>query len=102
VNARRSPGWILSSHAKDQSTNLLAHQSSHPTALALETHVQYNRKPARCQRTTVLGVTKMRGFVHPDQNIFNVIQNNLCRAVNRRRGRLVCRVDLMVWTRPDN
>ncbi len=62
-----------------------------PTGLARETHVQYKRKPARCQLTTVLGVTKTRGFVHPDQNVLNATQNNLCRAVNRRRGRLACR-----------
>jgi hypothetical protein len=30
VNARRSPGWILGSHAKDQNTNLLAHPSPSP------------------------------------------------------------------------
>src|ERR1700687_4527324 len=40
-----------------------------PTHLALETHVQYNRKPARCQPTTVLGVTRMRGCSHSDQNL---------------------------------
>ena len=37
--------------------------------LTLETHVQYKRNPARCQFTTVLGVTKMRGLVHPGQNV---------------------------------
>src|ERR1022692_2563799 len=63
-----------------------------PIRLALEIQVQYKRNPARCQRTTVLGVTKTRGFVHPDQNVFKAIQNSLCRAVNRRRGRLACRV----------
>src|SRR6202047_5436428 len=63
-----------------------------PTCLALETHVQYKRNPARCQLTTVLGVTKTRGSVRPDQNVLNATQNNLCRAVNRRRGRLACRV----------
>src|SRR5258706_195548 len=57
-----------------------------PTWLILETHVQYKRNPARCQFTTVLGVTKMRGLVHPDQNVLNATQNSLCRAVNRRRG----------------
>jgi hypothetical protein len=61
-----------------------------PTGLALETQVQYKRNPARCQLTTVLGVTKTRGFVHPDQNALNVTQNSLSRIVNRRRGRLVC------------
>ena len=62
-----------------------------PTWLTLETHVQYKRNPARCQFTTVLGVTKMRGLVHPDQNVLNATQNSLCRAVNRRRGCCACR-----------
>src|SRR6266851_5962819 len=71
-------------------TSLLTHLRP-PTCLALETQVQYKRNPARCQLTTVLGVTKTRGFVHPDQNVLNATQNSLCRAVNRRRGRLACR-----------
>jgi hypothetical protein len=62
-----------------------------PTWLILETHVQCKRNPARCQFTTVLGATKTRGCLHPDQHIFNAIQNSLCRAVNRRRGRCPCR-----------
>ena len=62
-----------------------------PTCLTLETHVQYKRNPARCQFTTVLGVTKTRGFLHPDQNVLNATQNSLCRAVNRWRGRCACR-----------
>ena len=62
-----------------------------PTWLILETHVQYKRNPARCQFTTVLGVTKTRGCLHPDQHILNATQNSLCRAVHRRRGRCACR-----------
>src|SRR5271169_770136 len=62
-----------------------------PTWLILETHVQYKRNPARCQFTTVLGVTKTRDCLHPDQHILNATQNSLCRAVNRRRGRCACR-----------
>ena len=61
-----------------------------PTWRILETHVQYKRNPARCQFTTVLGVTKTRGCLHPDQHILNATQNSLCRAVNRRRGRCAC------------
>jgi hypothetical protein len=34
----------------------------------LESHFQYNRKPARCHSTTVLGVTRSRGFSHPAQS----------------------------------
>jgi hypothetical protein len=62
-----------------------------PTWLTLETHVQYKRNPARCQFTTVLGVTRMSGLVHPHQNVRNATQNSLCRAVNRRRGCCACR-----------
>src|SRR5216110_406642 len=62
-----------------------------PTWRTLETHVQYKRNPARCQFTTVLGVTKTRGFLHPDQNVLNATQHSLCRAVNRRQGRCACR-----------
>jgi hypothetical protein len=62
-----------------------------PTCLNLETQVQYKRNPSRCQLTTVLGVTKTRGFLHPDQQVLNATQNSLCRAVNRWRGRCTCR-----------
>jgi hypothetical protein len=62
-----------------------------PIWLTLETHLQYKRNPARCQFTTVRGVTKMRGLVHPDQSVLNATQNSLCWTVNRRRGCCVCR-----------
>ena len=62
-----------------------------PTWVILETHLQYKRNPVRCQFTTVLGVTKTRACLHPDHHILNAIQNSLCRAVNRRRGRCGCR-----------
>src|SRR6516162_7466333 len=62
-----------------------------PTRLNLEIHVQYKQKPARCQFTTLRGVTKTRGFLHPVQNVLNASQNSLCRAVNRVRGRCVCK-----------
>src|SRR5580700_3321439 len=39
-----------------------------PTCLALESHFQYKRKPARCHPTTVRGVTRTRGVFHPDQS----------------------------------
>ena len=49
-------------------------------------HVPYKRNPIRCQFTTVRGVTKTRGFLHPNQNVLNATQNSLSRAVNRVRG----------------
>ena len=45
-----------------------------PTRLTLESNLQYKRNPVRCQFTTVLGVTKTRGFLHPDQNVLNATQ----------------------------
>src|SRR6516225_11988894 len=57
-----------------------------PTRRNLEIHVQYKRNPIRCQFTTVRGVTKTRGFLHPNQNVLNATQNSLSRAVNRVRG----------------
>ena len=62
-----------------------------PNRLTLEIHDQYKRNPARCQFTTLRGVTKTSGFLHPDQNDLNATQNSLCRAVNRRRGCCACR-----------
>src|SRR5664280_3089670 len=55
-----------------------------PLDLALESHFQYSRKPARCQPTTVLGVTWMRGSFHRAQHLRNTTQNSLCGAVSRR------------------
>src|SRR5215472_15839975 len=62
-----------------------------PTRLNPEIHVQYKRNPARCQFTTVRGVTKTRGLLLPDQNVLSATQNSLCRAVNRLRGRCACK-----------
>jgi hypothetical protein len=50
---------------------------------------QYRRNPARCHLTPVLGVTRISGFFQPAQSLRNTIQNNLCRVLSRRRGRLV-------------
>ena len=41
--------------------------SFRPALRILEINLQYIRKPARCQRVTVSGVTTMRAFFHPDQ-----------------------------------
>ncbi len=46
-----------------------------PFDLALESHFQYSRNPARCQPTTVLGVTRMRGSFHRSQSLRNTTQN---------------------------
>ena len=87
VNARRSPGRILGDLRKIRARTSLLTRFRPPTRLNLEIHLQYKRNPAPCQFTTVLGVTKMRALVHPDQSVLNATQNSLCRAVNRVRGR---------------
>lgn len=51
----------------------------HPTLdFALESHFQYSRKPARCQRTTVLGVTRIRGSFHRDHSLRKATQKSFC------------------------
>ena len=62
-----------------------------PTGLARESHFQYNRKPARCQATTVFGVTSTSGRFQPDQSFRKITQNSLCAVDSRRRGRRLCR-----------
>ena len=59
----------------------------------LESHFQYNRKPARCHSTTVLGVTRSRGFCHSAQSFLHISQNSFCMADSGRRGRLACRAN---------
>jgi hypothetical protein len=53
-----SPGWILRRHADDQGRTSWLTPFLPSTCLACESHLQYSRKPARCQATTVLGVTR--------------------------------------------
>ena len=54
-----------------------------PTRLARESHLQYSLKPARCQATTVLGVTRISGAFHSDQSLRRAIQNSLCMVDSR-------------------
>ena len=55
--------------------------------LTLEISLQYKRKPARCQRTTVSGVITMRDCVHSDQNRLAATQKSLSTNVRRGLGR---------------
>src|ERR1700730_6286883 len=49
-----------------------------PTCVrTLKISLQYIRKPVRCQRATVSGVTTMRARFHPDQNRRTTTQKNL-------------------------
>jgi hypothetical protein len=46
-------------------------------ALTFEIRLQYSRNPARCQRTTVSGVTTRRDFFQSDQNRHASTQKSL-------------------------
>ena len=54
--------------------------------LALEISLQYKRNPARCQRTTVSGVTMMRESFQADQTRRATTQKSLSKRPRRGRG----------------
>jgi hypothetical protein len=58
---------------------------------ARERRAQYHRKPLRCQRTTVLGVTTTKGFRPPDHSRRSVTQNGRSREPSRGHGRWACK-----------
>ena len=51
-----------------------------------ESHAQYNLNPARCQRTTVSGWTRIKACFHPGQSRRSTTQNNLPEAGIRGCG----------------
>src|ERR1035437_488683 len=61
------------------------------TFRAREIQLQYSRNPARCQRTTVSGVTIINDLFQPDQTLRRTTQNSLSTELSRGRGRLACR-----------
>src|SRR5208337_2359409 len=54
--------------------------------LTFEISLQYKRKPDRCHRTTVSGVTTMRACVHFDQNRCMATQKSLSNRFRLGRG----------------
>src|ERR1700680_245708 len=52
----------------------------------LEINRQYIRKPVRCQRTTVSGVTTRRACFHPDQARRAITQKSLSKGPKLGRG----------------
>jgi hypothetical protein len=54
--------------------------------LVLEINAQYQRNPARCQRTTVSGVTTKSACFQPDQNRRASTQKNLSSKSSFGRG----------------
>src|SRR5271167_1212375 len=60
-----------------------------PTAFrAREIQLQYSRKPVRCQRTTVSGVTRINDLFQSDQTFRRTTQNSLSTELSRGRGSL--------------
>ena len=53
-----------------------------------ESHPQYNLNPARCQRTTVSGWTKISASLQSGQKRRKSTQNNLSETLIRGRGRV--------------
>ena len=59
-----------------------------PTCTPLrEIHFQYSLNPARCQRTTVSGWTRITAFRHPDHRRRSITQSNRSPFENRGCGR---------------
>src|ERR1039457_2603898 len=83
VNARRAPSGILRDHAKDQLAQFSAHTLSSHGGRCRESHLQYNLKPARCQRTTVSGWMRISARFHPGQRRRKIPQKNLSEIPNR-------------------
>ena len=54
--------------------------------LALEISLQYTRNPARCQRTTVSGVTMVRECLQADQSRPATTQKSLSKRLTLGRG----------------
>ena len=87
--------WVLSNHAKDQVAHSLL-IGFLPTAFrAREIRLQYSRKPARCQRTTVSGVTRINDFFQPEQTCRKTTQNIRSTELSRGRGRFACRATVV-------
>ena len=56
-----------------------------PTAFrACEIQLQYGRKPVRCQRTTVSGVTRINDLSQPDQTSRKTTRNSLSNGTQSR------------------
>ena len=82
VNSRGAPRGILIQHPTDRTS---ASIFGLPRVFGCEHRRQNNLKPARCQATTVSGLTMTRTFLHAGQRRRSRIQN--IRSWTRSRGR---------------
>lgn len=91
MNARRAPRRVFATMRKMSSRNSLLTHFLPTCALRREIQAQYSLKPARCQRTTVSGWTRINARFHPGQSRRNITQKNLSGAANCGRGCLCLR-----------
>ena len=97
MNPGSSPGRIVCHHLEDE-IPIFWDSCFLPTrSFTLEIRLQYLRKPARCQRTTVSGVTMMRELFQADQNRRAETQNSLSRGLSLGLGCL--RFSTVSWWR---
>jgi hypothetical protein len=89
VYAGRCPTRVLRHHSGNQLQDLLRSRPLPIGFLTFEITLQYRRKPARRQRTTVSGVTPMSDCFHFDRNRRTAIQTSLSKLLRlgRRRRR---------------
>ena len=80
-----SPGWILSNHATNQIT-ISASTAGRPPRLLRDFQRQYLRKPSRCHRTTVSGLTMINDSRHRGHNRCSSIQRMRSGARSLGRG----------------
>jgi len=97
VNPGSSPGRIVGHHLEDEIPDLRDSFFLPTRSFTLEIRLQYLRKPARCQRTTVSGVTMMRELFQADQNRRAETQNSLSRGLSLGLGCL--RFSTVSWWR---
>ena len=83
---RSRPSGILGHHAEDQIPNLLGGRSAASLLRDPGNRPQYRRKPVRCQRTAVSGVTMRRDCFQADQTRRATTQKSLSKLPRLGRG----------------
>src|ERR1035437_1351599 len=98
VDARCAPCGIFRDHAKDELTQILADAFSARPNPTLREPLQYSLNPARCQRTTVSGRTRIDACIHSGQSRRKITQNSLSEVETCGRG-YRCFITSSCWRR---
>ena len=86
VDARSSPARVLGHHLEDESRTSFGACLLPMGFLVFEIILQYQRNPARCQRTMVSGVTTRSACFQPDQDRRTSSQKSLSDKSSFGRG----------------